>query len=302
MKSWRKRVVVAISLLGIVCLACVAYGYFIEPNQLVVTRATITIPQWNRAFDGLKIIMIGDVHGGSNNVTEEKLRQIVALSNEQKPDLIVLLGDYISQYQFPRTPIRQRELKMPVAAIADGLSGLTAPYGVLVVLGNHDGWYGGDRVAAEFTRVGYRVLQNEVAVLEKAGARLRILGMVDHLSLDPGWEKTFADAKRTVEASGSGDLIVLQHSPDIFPVIHASNGTISPDFRLMLSAHTHGGQVRLPFLGTLIVPSNYGDKYARGHISENGGDMFVTTGVGTSVLPFRFGVPPEIVALTIRSE
>lgn len=292
---------VIIAVLAAIFFGCLAYAYFIEPNQLVVTHATINVKKWNPAFDGLKIVMIGDVHGGSNNVTEEKLRQVVALSNEQKPDLVVLLGDYVSQQQFPRKPIRERDLRMPVASIADSLAGLEATYGVFAVLGNHDGWHGADRVAAEFKRVGYRILQHEVAAIEKDGARLRIFGMTDHLSLTKGWVATSKEAKALMETSGTGEIIVLQHSPDILQVI-SGEYSISPDLRLMLAAHTHGGQVVFPLIGAPMVPSGYGQKYVRGHIRDNDVDMFVTSGLGTSVLPFRFGVPPEIAVLTIRPE
>ncbi|HEX6279978.1 MAG TPA: hypothetical protein VFZ49_08175, partial [Pyrinomonadaceae bacterium] len=84
-------------------------------------------------------------------------------------------------------------------------------------------------------------------------------------------------------------------------IIHGAH-YISKDLKLMIAGHTHGGQIWLPILGAPIVPSSYGQKYVAGHIRENGLDMFVTTGIGTSILPFRFMVPPEIAVLTIRSE
>jgi len=247
----------------------------------------------------LKIVMIGDVHGGSNNVTEQKLREVVALTNKQQPDVVVLLGDYVAQVREFK-PVNERNIKMPVGTIAAGLSGLEATYGVFAVLGNHDGWYGDESIATALEADGYRVLQNEVAAIEKDGQRLRIFGMKDHLALSGGWLRISADSKQYLNTTGAGDLIALQHSPDILPVI-AGEFSISPDLRLVLAAHTHGGQVRLPILGTLVVPSGFGQKYARGHVFDKGVDMFVTSGVGTSLLPFRFMVPPEIVALTIRS-
>ena len=298
-KRWKRTILITLALLLAAALACMAYGYFIEPNQLVVTRATIAIPKWNPTFDGMKVVMIGDVHGGSNNVTKEKMREVVRLANAEQPDMVVMLGDYLSQHWEPK-PMRERALKMPVATIADGLSGLSSKYGVFAVLGNHDGPHA-DALSAEFTRVGYRVLQNEVAVIEKDSARLRILGMIDHLSLRRGWKGTSEDARQQVEAAGTGDILVLQHSPDIINVI-SGEFSISPDLRLMLAAHTHGGQISFPLIGPPFVPSGYGQKYARGHVRENGVDMFVTSGLGTSIMPFRFGVPPEIAVVTIRSE
>ncbi len=288
--------------MALACVAglCVAYGYFIEPNRLVVKHDEIKIKGWAPAFDGIRIAMIGDIHGGSNNVTEEKLRLIVGKTNAENPDLVVLLGDYVSQ-QRENKPITERQLKMPVDTIADNLRGLKAKYGVLAVLGNHDGWYSDTSVAAEFTRVGFRVLQNEVAVIENEGKKLRILGLNDHMKVTTWNAYSEAAKQAALPTDKTGDLVVLQHSPDI---VHLITGdlAISDDLKLMLSAHTHGGQIWLPILGRPVIPSSYGQKYAYGHIKDRGLDMYVTSGIGTSVLPFRFMVPPEIVILTIRSE
>jgi predicted MPP superfamily phosphohydrolase len=280
--------------------ALVAYGYFIEPNRLVVTTATIRIKGLDPAFNGLRIAMIADIHGGSNNVTEEKIREVVKRTNEQDADMVVMLGDYVTE-KGGNKAYDESGLVMPVSTIADNLKGLRSRYGTFAVLGNHDGWFNDDRVASELTRVGYRVLQNEVAIVEKDGHRLRILGMKDHLALTKGWVQTSADAKAQLSAAGNGDVIVLQHGPDILPVI-AGDYLISPDLRLILAAHTHGGQIRLPIFGAPIVPSGYGQKYVQGHVKDKNVDMFVTSGIGTSVLPFRFMVPPEIAVVTILSD
>lgn len=243
--------------------------------------------------------MLGDIHGGSNYVTEEKLRLVVQKVNEEQPDLVVMLGDFVSE-EHEDQPVFPVVLKMPVETIANNLAGIKAKYGVFAVLGNHDGWYNDDLVAAELTRVGYKVLRHEVAAIEKDGQRLRIFGMIDHLKLNKPWQQTSDDAKAIVEKSGSGDLIVLQHSPDLLPII-SGDLSISPDLKLMLAAHTHGGQVWMPVFGRPIVPSFFGQKYAYGHVRENNVNLFVTSGVGMSVLPLRFMVPPEIQVLTIKS-
>ncbi|MFL6374780.1 MAG: metallophosphoesterase, partial [Pyrinomonadaceae bacterium] len=179
-------------------------------------------------------------------------------------------------------------------------TGLQARYGVYAVLGNHDGWFNDDVVARELKRIGCTVLANEVATIEVNGKKLRLVGFRDHLELAPRWNQISADAKEML-GDGKGQIIVLEHSPDILPTI-TGDLSISPDLKLILAAHTHGGQVWLPFIGAPVVPSSYGQKYVAGHIRENGVDMFVTTGIGTSVLPFRFLVPPEIAVLTLRSE
>lgn len=284
----------------LVGLLCVAYGYFVEPSRLVVTNEEIRIKDWNQAFDGLKIAMISDIHGGSNGASAEQIRRVVETTNAQNPDVIVLLGDYVAQ-GMTRQPMHERPLRMPMSEVADNLAGLKAKYGVYAVLGNHDGWYGDDEIASELTRVGYRVLQNEIAIIQQNGASLRLLGLKDHLKLD-SW-MAFDSTVRTVVNSypKDGQIIVLEHSPDILYVLNYWKH-LNPDLKLMLAGHTHGGQVWLPILGAPLVPSFVGQKYARGHVEEEGVHMFVTSGVGTSILPFRFMVPPEVAVVTIRSK
>ena len=300
MKKINTKLIILITSFAALFFACLAYAYFIEPNRLVVKHDALQIKDWDAAFDGLKIVMIGDIHGGSNYITEEKIREIVAKTNAEQPDLIVLLGDYISE-KYGHAARQPELLKMPIETVAANLASLNAKLGVYAVLGNHDGWYGDDRVAVELTKVDIRVLRNEVATVETNGKFLRILGLIDHLSMTKSWQQTSDEIKQIINNSGTGPIIILEHSPDILPII-TGELSISPDLRLILAAHTHGGQVWLPIFGTPIVPSSYGQKYSYGHIRENGVDMFVTSGVGTSVLPIRFMMPPEIAVLTIKSE
>jgi len=183
--------------------------------------------------------------------------------------------------------------------MTQNIRGLKARYGVFAVMGNHDDWYDSELVKNAVQAAGYRILDDEIATLDINNTKLRLLGLRDHLRIN-SWKAFSEQTRHLIDTDGgSGDIIVLEHSPDVLPMI-TGELSISPDTRLMLAGHTHGGQVWLPILGRPIIPSSYGQKYAYGHIRDQGLDMFVTSGVGTSILPFRFLVPPEIAVITLK--
>lgn len=293
MAFFRHRKYLLLSAIGIFIIASLFYSFVIEPGRLVVTESTIEIEKLDPALDGLKIVAISDLHCGSNAVNAEKLRDLLALANGQNPDIVVLLGDFVSEYE------GGTKLRMPLDEMTQNIRGLKARYGVFAVMGNHDDWYDSELVKNAVQAAGYRILDDEIATLDINNTKLRLLGLRDHLRIN-SWKAFSEQTRHLIDTDGgSGDIIVLEHSPDVLPMI-TGELSISPDTRLMLAGHTHGGQVWLPILGRPIIPSSYGQKYAYGHIRDQGLDMFVTSGVGTSILPFRFLVPPEIAVITLK--
>jgi hypothetical protein len=268
------------------------WAFWYEPDSLTVQSYDTKVKDWNPELNGYRIVLISDVHGGSNWIDEKKIREVVREANAQNPDLIVLLGDYVSQQYWDRT-----RLKMPMKTVADNLAGLRAKNGVFAVIGNHDLWYSKGTVRQELERVGYKVLEQEAVVIESKGVKFTLLGLREALEVDT-WKNFSTTAKYAVEnVSAIKPIIALEHNPDVFPIFQANP---IEGLNLMLAGHTHGGQCNFPFIGAPIVPAT--KKYTRGLIEENGLKLFVTTGIGTSIFPVRFRVPPEISVVNLYAE
>ncbi|PYS40905.1 MAG: metallophosphoesterase [Acidobacteria bacterium] len=279
-QSWRKLIRAALASFLLFILACLGWGFFIEPNRLVIQQATIQIDNWPKELSGLRIAMIGDIHTGGPFIDDNKLRKIVELTNQQHPDLIVLLGDYMS-------PNSWHSHRVEPEVTAAAMKNLRAPLGVYTVLGNHDWWYNGGKVRRAFEDNGIPVLDDEVAEIKWRDKSFWLAGLADL------WTRPQHISETVAKVPPGTTVIALTHNPDIFPNLPRS-------VPLLLAAHTHGGQVNLPLIGTPIVPSRFGPKYTRGHVFENDHHMYVTSGIGTSIMPIRFRVTPEIVILTIN--
>src|SRR5215212_2642208 len=134
------------------------WAFFIEPNRLVVRQQTIQIDKWPQELNGLRIAVIADLHAGAPFIDEKKLRLIVQRTNELRPDLIVILGDYMTGNGWGRQTM-EPEVLAPI------LKDFSAPLGVYSVLGNHDWWYGGRKVRGALEQNGIKVLEDEVVQL-----------------------------------------------------------------------------------------------------------------------------------------
>jgi uncharacterized protein len=276
-----KRRIILILFVLLVLAPLGAWSLLIEPNRLVTNETSIQLADWPAELDGVRITALSDIHAGSPFIDEAKLRHIVERTNQTRPDLIVLLGDYMVRDTWHSKSVAPEVM---VAA----LKHLRAPLGVYAVLGNHDWWYDGNKVRAAFENGGIRVLDNELSTITFKNRQFCLVGLAD------AWTGRDAIDATTKQIPAGLPAIAITHNPDILP-------RLPPVLQLTLAGHTHGGQVLLPLLGRRVVPSEYGQKYAAGLVQEGGKQLFVTTGIGTSVFPIRFRVPPEIAVLTLRS-
>jgi predicted MPP superfamily phosphohydrolase len=271
------------------------YAFGIEPMRHVVTRYAFTPEGWPQGFH-LRIAALSDIHACRPWMTPERIRTIAEATNALKPDLVVLLGDFVVAQRFITGLVADSEW-------AQALSVLSAPLGVHAVLGNHDWWIDADaqrrrggptaaRRALEAKSIP--VYENDVVKLRKGDNDVWIAGLADQIAirLGPRRFRGLDDVRRTLgKISNDAPVIALAHEPDIF-------ARLPKRVTLTLCGHTHGGQVRI--LGySPIVPSRYGNRYAYGHVVEGGRHLVVSGGLGCSKLPVRFGVPPEIVLIDL---
>lgn len=275
--------------LGTGALACAggaAYATLGEPWRLVTRRYTVPIDGLPDSFDGLRVAIIADTHLGPR-IPAAFVREAVERALALDADAYALLGDYIHDD----------------AALIDEAAGLFRPIvetgsPVVGVLGNHD-WYGsGVRMSGALSAIGVRMIDDDRVFLAPDRRTLLDNGVDGSVCLGglADLNTRGVDPDRALRGVGPDvPRIVLSHNPD--GAEEPSVGRHRID--LMLSGHTHGGQVRVPFLGTPIVPSGFGQKYAGGLCAGPACRVLVSRGVGMSILPVRAGVPPEIVELTL---
>lgn len=278
-KKFVLRLVLALAAISAVAISF--WAFFVEPGQLTVRHYTIRMPRWPSKLNGLKLAVISDLHVGCPHVDVKKLEEIIDLVNAQQPDLVLMLGDYVS------TNLGTCAAK-PVG-FAQQFAKLKPKIGTYGVLGNHDWWYDGSEVRTNLEGSKVVIVDNAATHIEKDGETLFIAGLADAWTRRPNLEAALS----TIPDDSA--VLLLTHNPDVFPNVPAS-------VSLTLAGHTHGGQVSLPFIGAPIVPSNFGSRYAKGLIVENGKRLFVSSGIGTSVLPVRLNVPPEISIITLDSQ
>jgi hypothetical protein len=254
--------------------AAASYGLY-EAGWVEIARPSLPLPHLPRAFDGLTVAFLTDIHHGpftSLDYVAAVVRTTLAL----RPDLILLGGDY---------SLKDRKY---IGPCLDVLGGLKAPLGVFGVLGNHDYWHGLEETKEGFRQAGICELTNRGVWLERGCSRFRLAGV------DDKWMGQVDVAKAIGDATTGEACLLVSHNPDVAEKLR------DPRVGLMLSGHTHGGQVVFPG-GAPFVPSHYGQKYLHGICQAPQTTVYVSRGLGCTSIPIRFGSRPELTLVTLRS-
>ncbi|HEX8775864.1 MAG TPA: metallophosphoesterase [Pyrinomonadaceae bacterium] len=252
-----------------------AYARLIEPDHYELSETDIFIRDLPASFDGFRIVQVSDVHH-SRIVSLGEVRRVVELAQSAKPDMVALTGDYTTMY------------RRYIEPCAEALGALRAPEGVWAVLGNHDYYTDAQLTTRALERAHISVLGNANTLLRRGPDALQLSGVDDWSWGKTDWPRAFhgLDRKRP--------SVLLSHQPRVLDL--AETHGVS----LILSGHTHGGQVSLPLIGSPARFISSEMKYERGLYEKNGTQLYVSRGTGVIGLPVRFGSRPEIALLRLR--
>lgn len=289
-----RRQLLKYGLRGLVAFGVAKGFYNTTASEVALKRVEIKIQALPPAFNGFTIGLLSDLHS-SFIVSKDLLTSAAGLLMEQRPDIIALTGDFVTgSTKFLSGSTGSFNLEN-LNKCTDALSGINARFGVYGVLGNHDFWSGKeavDAITTQFTKnLGVVWLRNRAVEIKKDTDRISLLGVDDY------WEagSSLTNACKGLEKEGV--RILLSHNPDINEEIELTKERID----LVLSGHTHGGQIVVPFIGQPVMPSKFGQKYRIGLVRDSGRQTFITTGVGHLLFPLRLNCPPEAALITLVS-
>lgn len=261
-------------------LGLAGWSFGFQPGWLQQRQLTLVTAEWRDP--PLTVAVASDFHSGAPHAGLGMLRQVVNAMNAAHPDLILLPGDFVIQGVLGGEKIAPER-------IAEVLRDLRAPLGVFATLGNHDWWHDGESVRQALEAAGITVLENRSILLSTASGKLWLAGLGDDMTGHADPVGAFAGLPADAQ------LIVMMHDP--------ANATALPkQTRVAFAGHTHGGQIRLPLIGALITPGRAPREHAYGWIPDVPAPTYVTSGIGTSILPVRLNCPPETVVLRISGQ
>ena len=272
----RRRFLNALVAAPLVAVAATsAYASLVEPYYYWISETDVFIRDLPERFENFRITQLTDIHH-SRILGIDQVRRVVALAQQTKPDVFVLTGDYTTTY------------RRFIEPCAEALAALSAPEGVWAVLGNHDYYTDPELTTRALRRRRIAVLDNAHTTLQRGPDALQLSGIDDFSWNATDWTRAFAGLKP------STPTILLSHQPGVLDLVQTQN------VDLILSGHTHGGQVRLPGLGAPARFATRELKYDRGLFQRGETQLYVSSGTGVIGLPLRLGVRPEIAVLRLK--
>lgn len=266
-----KKIVLCVLILG---FAALIYS-FIEPYWLQTKEVTLSSKDIPSSFNNARIVFVSDIHHGPY-FSRNRVRDLVDRINALNPDIVLLGGDYV-----------HRELKY-IEPCFEEFKNLKPTIGIFGVLGNHDHWESAELTRKSMKNAGIEIMDNRAAWINKGKDRIKIGGVGDVFEDKQDMNPTINDV------SENDFVLLLSHSPDYVEQIRTKK------IDMVLSGHTHGGQVTLFGLWAPLIPSKYGQKYRTGIIETDYTKVLVTNGVGTVTPPVRFFARPEIVLIHLK--
>jgi uncharacterized protein len=264
--------------LALLALALLGKGYWNATRDPVIRLATLTVENWPKGEPPLKVLLLSDTHVAGPDMPPERLTRIIRQLNRLKPDLVLVAGDLVSEKRLATHIYTPKEITAPLGEFKSRL-------GTVVALGNHDHWFDPEAIEDGLRQAGVTVLKNEAI----ARGPLIIGGVDDDFSGHDDVPTTFAamDAMSTAVPR-----VLITHSPDIVPELPSPVAAV-------FAGHTHCGQIVLPFYGPLSTVSRFRDRFGCGNINDKGQRVFVGAGLGTSILPLRYGAHPDVWLVTL---
>ncbi len=247
----------------------------VEPRLLFVREAGVELANW--PSEPLRVALIADLHVGSPGVDPARVEAIAGVVTAAKPDLVLLLGDY----DINAVPGGRH---VATSEWAPFLGRIPAPLGVHAVLGNHDWWNDEDLIKEALQEEGIAVHDNGAVALRSGDQTFWLVGVGDLLTRHAAVEAALYDVPR------GAPVLAMSHGPDVA-------SSLAGRAELLVAGHTHGGQVNIPWVTEALL----GRMSWYGQLTVDGLPVYVTSGIGTSVLPIRFNRPPEVVILTITA-
>lgn len=269
---FRKLSIIAL----ISAVALIGYMYSVALRDPLVRTADLHFDQWPAASPPVKIMLISDIHVAGPDMPPPRLARIVAQINQQNPDIVLFAGDFVSDRLLSTRVYDAATALAPLAKLHPRL-------GSYAVLGNHDHWRDAASIRTALEQNGITSLSNSIALTGPL-----IIGGID----DAYTHHADVAAVTNGMVGASEFPIILSHSPDIAPQLPSG-------FPLLLAGHTHCGQISLPLIGPMATASEFGRHYVCGLVKDGKKTVIITAGLGTSILPLRYGAVPDMWLITV---